>query len=250
MIPKIIHYCWFGGKPKSEIALKCIESWQKYAPDFEIKEWNEDNTKQFHNKFYKDAYRKKRYAFVADVIRVSVLNKYGGIYMDLDMLLLKPLDHILAYKFFSGYEVEDRIAFGLFGGVSGHRFFKLMQEFYDTMHFNQFSLPVITHTFSSIINDSKITENECIYSPEFFYSFTYQNREEDFNKFLTSKSVAVHLWDHSWAQKQERETIWNLLKNIKTVILDYLFYSYPKSYLIRYVRGFTRKIVHILILKN
>ena len=62
MIPKIIHYCWFGNKSKSKTALRCLDSWKTYAPDFEIKEWNESNTKQFQNKFYKDAYRKKKYA--------------------------------------------------------------------------------------------------------------------------------------------------------------------------------------------
>ncbi|WP_299522915.1 glycosyltransferase family 32 protein [Winogradskyella sp.] len=247
MIPKIIHYCWFGGKAKTDVALKCIESWKTYAPDFEIKEWNEYNSKPFQNKFYKDAFRKKRFAFVADTVRVSVLYKYGGIYMDLDMLLLKPIDHLLSYQFFSAYEVKNRIAFGFFGGVSGHRFFKTMHKFYESNHFNQFSLPVITHTFSEAIHQNTLYSDECILEPEYFYPLTYENRLEDYKSFLTSKSIAVHLWDHSWSQKVGKESIWILLKNIHIVMVDYLFFGYPKSYLKRYVRGFSRKIVNKIL---
>ncbi len=249
MIPKIIHYCWFGGKPKTEIAIECLKSWKTYAPDFEIKEWNETNTNQFQNKFYKDAYRKKQFAFVADTIRVSVLKEYGGIYMDLDMLLLKPLNNFLSYDFFSGYEVEDRIAFGLFGGIKEHRFFQLMHHFYDITPFNQFSLPVITHTFSPIINEETLQENEIILDPDFFYALTYQNRAQDFKKYLTINSIAVHLWDHSWKLKEE-ETLWVLIKKIKVVLVDYLFFNYPKAYFKRYFRAFSRKIAQKILLKS
>lgn len=250
MIPKIIHYCWFGNKSKSKTALRCIESWKTYAPDFEIKEWNESNTKQFQNKFYKDAYRKKKYAFVADVIRTSVLYTHGGIYMDLDMLLLKPMNHLLIYDFFSGYEVKDRVNFALFGGIKGHRFFKSMHQFYKTTPFNQFSLPVITHTFSPILNEETLQENEVILDPDFFYALTYQNREQDFKKYVTINSIAVHLWDHSWEQKEEKETLWILIKKIKVVLVDYLFFNYPKAHFKRYFKEFSRKIAHKILLKS
>lgn len=250
MIPKIIHYCWFGGKPKTETALKCIESWKTYAPDFELKEWNEHNTILFQNKFYKDAYRKQKYAFVADTIRVAVLHEYGGIYMDLDMLLLKPLDNLLNHDFFSGYEVKDRIAFGLFGGIRGHRFFKLMQEFYENTYFNQFSLPVITHTFSPIINRATIMDNEVILDPEYLYVLPYEKRDDDYKTYITLNSLAVHLWDHSWSQNQQKETIWSFIRNILVVSNDYLFHGYPVTYLKRYVRRNSRKILHKILLKN
>ncbi len=156
MIPKIIHYCWFGGADKSNIAQQCIASWEKYCPEYQFIEWNENNTKDFQNKFYKDAYRKREFAFVADCIRVQVLYAYGGIYLDLDMLLLTSIDDLLDLDFFTGYEVAERPAFGIFGGVAGHRFFKEMKRFYDTGYFNPFSLPVITHTFKKLITKEKL----------------------------------------------------------------------------------------------
>ena len=115
MIPKIIHYCWFGKSKKPDVFYKCLATWEKYCPDFEIIEWNEENSKPFSNKFYKNALRKKKYAFASDYIRVKVLYEYGGVYLDTDMLLIKNIGDLLQHNFFSGFEVENRVAYGLFG---------------------------------------------------------------------------------------------------------------------------------------
>lgn len=249
MIPKIIHYCWFGGNQKSEIIKKCIITWQKCFPGFEIKEWNENNTKQYQNKFFKDALRKRKYAFVADYVRVKVLFENGGIYLDTDMLLLKPLSPEMLNKcFFSGNEVEGRISFGVFGGKKGHRFFKKMIDFYDDTEFNEFSPPVITHTFSSLINKRTIKANECIYDPEYFYPLPYEYRNDDYRDFLTERSYAVHLWDHSWKINKTNE-LYSLLNGLKIVLIDFLFYNYSKQYFIRYIRGFSRQVFYKLIRK-
>ncbi len=249
MIPKIIHYCWFGPNKKSEVAERCIASWKQHAPDFELKEWNEHNTKEYQNKFYKDAYRKKEFAFVADVIRVQALQEQGGIYMDLDMLLLTSLDSLLTYRFFSGNEVAGRVAYGLFGGEPQHRFFKAMTAFYDKTPFNQFSLPVITHTFKALINENTLEDNEQLVSVSYFYALTYENREKPYQEYLTKESIAVHLWDHSWGQKSESNTYGTLFKNLRIVGSDFLLYGYPWSYAKRYLRGFLRKIAHKLMNK-
>jgi len=136
MIPKIIHYCWFGNNPKAKVFNDCLESWEKYSPDYKIIEWNETNSEQFSNSFYNNALRKKKYAFVSDYVRTKVLNEFGGIYLDTDMLLLKPIDELLKYNFFSGFEVKDRVAFGLFGGVAKHHFFSKMLAFYENNYFD------------------------------------------------------------------------------------------------------------------
>ena len=247
MIPKIIHYCWFGPSQKSAIALQCIESWKKYAPDFELIEWNEHNTAAFQNSFYKNAYRKKKFAFVADTIRVAVLQKYGGIYMDLDMLLLQSITPLLKYDFFSGYEVTDRTAYGLFGGIPNHRFFNAMQAFYENTSFNQFSLPVITHTFATTIHKDHLLENEQIFDSEYFYALKYQDKDKDYSSFVTSNSYAVHLWDHSWAPSIPRNNLGMLFKNLRIIIADTLFYGYPTSYFKRYSKEFSRKIINKLL---
>jgi mannosyltransferase OCH1-like enzyme len=249
MIPKIIHYCWFGPQEKSEIAHKCIASWRSFCPDFEFKEWTERNTAEYQNKFYKDAYRKKKYAFVADCVRIQALHEFGGVYLDTDMLLLNPIDALLSLDFFTGYEVEERAAYGLIGGLPGHRFFNEMKQFYDTTPFNEFSLPVITHTFSPIIQTENLKENERIFPPEYFYALPYQNRNEDHSKYITENSYAIHLWDHSWSDKKN-ETVAALCRNLRVVAADFVFYGYPRSYFKRYSKEFSRKLYHRMIGKK
>ena len=95
MIPKVIHYCWFGGNPLPDEAKRCIDSWKKYCPDYKIIEWNESNYDVNSNEYMKAAYNEKKWAFVSDYARVDVVYRYGGIYMDTDVELIKPLDKFL-----------------------------------------------------------------------------------------------------------------------------------------------------------
>jgi mannosyltransferase OCH1-like enzyme len=245
MIPRKIHYCWFGNNPKSKLILECIESWKQFCPDFEIIEWNELNSKQYSNSFYINALRKKKYAFAADYIRAKVLNEYGGIYLDTDMLLLKPIDLLLDYNFFIGEEVPNRINFAIFGSIKNHNFLREMIEFYENTEFNVFSPPVITHTFSPIINRENVGLNEKIFPLDYFYSLPYENRGEDYLNYKTENSLALHLWDHSWKIETKNDLI-ELFKNLKIVMVDYLFYNYSSSYFKRYFKEFSRKIYHAI----
>ena len=106
MIPKVIHYCWFGRGEKPALALKCIESWKKHLPDYEIKEWNEDNFDVNIIPYTKEAYQAKKYAFVSDYARIWILHKYGGIYFDTDVEVIKPMDDILQNGAFMGCEID------------------------------------------------------------------------------------------------------------------------------------------------
>lgn len=245
MIPKTLHYCWFGDNPKSKILQDCIKSWEHFCPDFEIKEWNESNTKSFANSFYKNALRKKKYAFVADYIRAKVLFEEGGVYLDTDMMLLQPLDIILQYNFFIGEEVSGRINFALFGAQKRHRFLKQMIDLYNTTNFNVFAPPVITHTFSPIINAETIGTNEIIFKPSYFYPLPFENRLDDYIEFIQPESFAVHLWDYSWA-KEKQSGVLALIRNLGEVALDYLVYKYSFIYFRRYSKEFSRKIYQLI----
>lgn len=245
-IPKILHYCWFGNQPLPKLAEDCIKSWKQFCPDYEIKLWNESNSKAYFNTFCKQAYREKRFAFVSDCVRVKVLNEFGGFYMDTDMLLVKPVEDLREYSFFSAFEVPGRVAYGFFGGVPGQRFFKLMEEYYDNTYFNRYSLPVITHTFKTQINSQHLMEGEMLFDSEFCYPMPYDKRKEDYRKFVTQKTYAVHLWDHSW-EPGDNENLWWLFKQLMKVLVDHYFYKYPKAYLRRYRKEFARKIYHKLI---
>ena len=114
-IPKIIHYCWFGNREKSELIQKCMDSWKKYAPDFEIMEWNESNCDIHTNRYVEEAYEKKQYAFVSDYFRLKALYDHGGVYMDTDMELHQPLESFLYAKAFFAFETPLFIHAGILG---------------------------------------------------------------------------------------------------------------------------------------
>lgn len=104
MIPKIIHYCWFGRGPMPELAKECIESWHRFMPDYEYRLWNEDNFDVSSYPYTKEAYESRKYAFVSDLVRLKALTEVGGIYFDVDFEVYKPFDQLLSYKAFAGFE--------------------------------------------------------------------------------------------------------------------------------------------------
>ena len=108
MIPKVIHYCWFGGNPLPAFAVKCIDSWRTYMPDYEIKEWNESNFDVNIIPYTKEAYEAKKYAYVSDYARFWILHNYGGIYFDTDVEVIRPLDKIIERGAFMGCEIDGQ----------------------------------------------------------------------------------------------------------------------------------------------
>lgn len=136
MIPKIIHYCWFGGNEKPEIIKKCIESWKLKCPDYEIMEWNESNFDISINRYMKEAYDNKKWGFVPDYARVWIIYNYGGIYMDTDVEILQSFDSLLDYRMFSFFQTELHIALGLgFGAEKGNSVIKAVMDGYNNKTF-------------------------------------------------------------------------------------------------------------------
>lgn len=136
MIPKVIHYCWFGRNPKPELINKCIESWKKFCPDYEIKEWNEDNFDIHQCPYVEEAYECKKWAFVSDCARLKIIYDNGGIYLDTDVELLDSLDNILKYDFFFAFEHEFRVNTGYgFGAKKMSPIVQEMLSFYLGKHF-------------------------------------------------------------------------------------------------------------------
>ena len=146
-IPKKIHYCWFGRGPLPELAQKCIASWKKYLPDYEIKEWNEDNFDVNIIPYTAEAYKAKKYAFVSDYARFWILYQYGGIYFDTDVEVIRPIDDIVERGNFMGFETDPKpqlkedaseasVNPGLGMGVApGLGIIKKMLDFYEGKHF-------------------------------------------------------------------------------------------------------------------
>ncbi len=211
MIPKIIHYCWFGGNPLPELALKCIESWKKYLPDYEIKEWNENNFDLNCCNFVKEAYEAKKWAFVSDVARLKIIYEEGGIYLDTDVQVIKSFDDLLNNQCFLGEETSGFINTGLgFGAIKNSQIIKELLEIYEVNHFkledgsfdmspcpskNTEPLLKYGYQFSGI----NIWKNEyvTIYPPEYFCPLNYENQKLE----KTNKTYSIHWYNASWHTK-------------------------------------------------
>lgn len=134
MIPKKIHYCWFGRGELTVKAKKCIQSWKKYCPDYEIIEWNEDNFDVHQNEYTKKVYTEKKYAFLSDYARLKVVYEHGGVYLDVDVELVKSLDDLLENDAFFGFETKEFINTGVgFGAKRGSTAVKTLLEEYNQL---------------------------------------------------------------------------------------------------------------------
>ena len=135
-IPKVIHYCWFGNGKMPPLAEKCIKSWKKYCPDYEIICWNEENFDISQNRYMREAYESRKWAFVSDYARLKIVHEQGGIYLDTDVELIKPLDSLIEDVGFMGFDEKGIIATGLgFAAEPGN---KIIGEFladYDDIPF-------------------------------------------------------------------------------------------------------------------
>lgn len=202
MIPKVIHYCWFGGNPLPKSAQKCIASWKKYLPDYEIKEWNESNFDVNIIPYTAEAYKAKKYAFVSDYARFWILYKYGGLYFDTDVEVIKNMDDIIAKGPFMGCENEAKAGatpaqLGLYGEIL---------DIYKDKHY---ILPDGTYSRETVVtittdllckyglkNISDIQEvaGVLIYPKEYFCPKDWITGKITFTNF----TFTIHHYDASW----------------------------------------------------
>ena len=213
MIPKIIHYCWFGRKPMPRLARICIRSWKKYCPDYEFKLWNEENFDFSLYPYAKEAYEAGKYAFVTDVVRLYALYHEGGIYMDTDVELFKPVDSFLHHHAFSGFEAEDRVPTGIMASEKYGTWAKENLAYYDGKHFLTENGSPDTTTNVSIItaymlNKGLILNNTyqdfeglfTMYPKDFFCPKDFISQEMD----ITSNTVCIHHFNMSWLSETVR----------------------------------------------
>ena len=217
MIPKIIHYCWFGQNRLPEEAIKCINSWKKFCPKYKIIEWNEKNYNVRKNKYMSDAYDEKKWAFVSDYARIDIVYNYGGIYLDTDVELIKTLDAFLNDPLFCGWERDDDekknnfVAFGLgFGAEKNSIILKDILKLYDNINFinDDGTLNLIPcPSYQTMIlekygldtrnRDYQKNNNFVVYPESYFSPKSLMTGKIE----LTKDTVSIHHFSHSWGDK-------------------------------------------------
>lgn len=209
MIPKKIHFCWFGRGEKPRLAKKCIASWRKYCPDYEIIEWNEDNFDLDYNAYTRYCYDNKKWAFLSDFARLVVVAEHGGLYFDTDVELLKRPDELLQYEAFYGFENDRNIATGLgFGAEAGHPTILSMKTRYEEITPNDDgSYPMIVcpalntealMPFGLVLNGQRQNIAGAEILPADWLN-PYDDPTGRLNK--TKNTISVHWYSKSWMSK-------------------------------------------------
>lgn len=242
MIPKKIHYCWFGENSLPDDALKCIESWKKFCPDYEIIEWNESNFNINENKYCQEAYKEKKYAFVSDYARFKILYEHGGCYFDTDVEIIKTIDEIVDRGPFLGCEnwakegrrnYKLRVAPGLGMGVeAGNSFYKEMLLLYDTLSFykedGSLNLEtIVTYTTDRLVSyglknvdEMQIINGIYVYPKDYFCPIDHVN-----DLAITKNTISIHNYAGTWLPKSSKikkriikllgSKVWNIVLKIR-----------------------------------
>ena len=210
MIPKKIHYCWFGRGELPALAQKCIASWKKYCPDYEIIQWNEDNFDLNYNGYTRYCYENKKWAFLSDYVRLVVIAEQGGIYFDTDVELLKKPDSLLQYGAFYGFENDANVATGLgFGAEAHHPTIEAMKKAYDEVRPDeQGNYPMIVcpalNTKALLPFGLKLDGSRQNVGGAEILPWDYFNPYDDptgrLNK--TRNTISVHWYSKSWMSKK------------------------------------------------
>lgn len=223
MIPKIIHYCWFGGNEKPREITDCIESWKRFLPDWRIIEWTEDNYDVYKYRYTADAYKLKKWAFVSDMARLDVLYRYGGIYLDVDVEFLKPLpEEYLEYDGFCGFEHTATIAPGLIFGIKKeHPFIKEILDSYANECFriqNDGIYKTINTRITEMMvekglvknNEYQVVDGIAVFPCEYFCGYDTDIREPE----ITEKTICWHRYLGSWNKKLFKTRVQGVLKSV------------------------------------
>lgn len=213
MIPKIIHYCWFGSKDLSVLNQACIASWRKFLPDYQIMLWNEQNMPD--HPYVRFALQHKKYAFAADFTRFYALSKYGGIYFDTDVEVIKNFDCLLSNEFFAAYEdVESmNINGAILGATAENRIsLEMLKKYENNQEF--INIPLLINQVFTEIDNKKAYK---IFSNYYFYPYNPFDDKQKIKQLMfqdiKEDTYAIHHWEFSW-KLSFREKIYNRLRKI------------------------------------
>ena len=249
-IPKIIHYCWFGGNLLPERARKCIESWKKFCPDYEIQEWNEDNYDVHKIQYMDEAYKSRKWAFVSDYARLDIVFSYGGIYLDTDVELIKSLDELLDEKLVLALEKQNcKIATGLgFAAEAGNVTLWQMMMLYHNVPFlledgrlnlkacPQYTTELFLKKGFVLADKTQRIEDALILSSEYLCPIDYHTGIV----IATENTLGIHWYEASWFEIEDKKihlAEQKIRRNFPSGISNIICFIYRKSYrLIEYTR--------------
>lgn len=214
-IPKIIHYCWFGNSEMPSLAKKCIKSWKKYCPDYQIRCWNEQNFDLSQNRYVREAYAAKKWAFVSDYVRLKVVHTYGGVYLDTDVELIRPLDALVETGAYMGFDEKGIVATGLgFAAEAGNEIIGAFLEDYNDISFTlpdgSYDLTPCpdrnTKTLERLGMDMKNTDQTFCgmrFLPrEYLCPMEYYTGK----KMITEHTYSIHHYSASWTSNTTKRT--------------------------------------------
>ena len=228
MIPKIIHYCWFGNNKKPKKVRKFIDNWKKILSDYEFIEWNETNFHIDSFAYTKEAYNAKKYAFVSDYVRLFALFNFGGIYLDTDVEVIKTFDNFLNLKCFMSFESNQSVCTAVIGAEKNSSFIKFILDSYNDKHFFEngktdefpnsqliFNLLKTKITNTKTLNNldkNKILELDdvVIFPLPYFCGKDYKT----YDLCINEKTVSIHHLDASWYSPKRK-----VLKFIKGILI-------------------------------
>ncbi|MBB6681127.1 glycosyl transferase [Aequorivita sp. 609] len=241
-IPKIIHYCWFGGKDFPQTEQSCIATWKKILPDYKLMLWNEENT-ILEIPFVKFAFENKQWAYVSDYVRLKCLYDYGGVYLDTDMYVVRSFNSFMDEICFFGSESSSRISCGIIGAEKHNEFIKKCLEYYENLNdfgLDDFKMPItkiVTQIFREYYNYNEGFSNTVrkdgvtIYRPEFFYPIPYNEYkrplDRNYEEYSKENTFAIHLWSGSWQKINEFQLLTN--KKYFKAILNILKKAHKKD---------------------
>lgn len=213
MIPKTIHYCWFGRNPKPASVRKCIESWKKYCPDYEIIEWTEDSFDINRNLYCRQAYDAGKWAFATDYARLWIINQYGGIYLDTDVEVIRPLDPLLHHDCFIGRQPGFQVNTGAgFGACAGHPLIRQMLADYEHIPFmkenGEMDLWTCPHRNSQWLFENGLRKDNSYQkiAGADIYPVEYFSPKEAYTRIqhITTNTYSIHHCDGSWNPAETR----------------------------------------------
>lgn len=220
-IPRVIHYCWFGYENIPDTYQDYMETWKQYCPNYEIRQWNETNYDITKNLYMKQAYDKKMWAFVSDYARIDIIYQYGGVYLDCDVELLKPLDDFLSEDMYCGFEDNKHINLGHgFGAVAGHPYLKSLLQYYENLLFidgeGKMNLTACPFYQTEVIKSYGIlaenrfqrSDKVVVYPSEVFSPYSYWGIGR-----VTDKTYSIHHFSASWQKEivKEKNMQWQMI---------------------------------------